>query len=154
MPPAALAHPGHLALASHRTPGHGLRRRRRGWERAPGLPEGLTVLRPGDDTGSQQQRETGPAGKREAGRKEEKAQAQPLRRAGRTTAAEAVAAAAAERAGRAPGGTCAQSARPAPPLTPALPVHWSDQIGGGSKVGGAGGEGAGGRGSRSGSQSH
>lgn len=71
-PPAALAHPGHLALASHWPQGHGLGRRRRGGERARGLPKGLTVLGAGDDTGSQRQRETGPAGNGRRGRRRRK----------------------------------------------------------------------------------
>lgn len=73
----------------------------------------------------------------EAGRKEERAQAQPLHQAARTSAA---AAAAAERAGREPGGTCAQAespARPAPPRALARPAHWPGRPGGGSRVGGA-----------------
>lgn len=67
---------------------------------------------------------------REAGRKEERAQGQPLRRAARTTAA--------EQAGRAPGGTCAQAARPAPPR-PASPP--APPIGPSGREAGAGWEG-------------
>lgn len=76
------------------------------------------MLRASDDTRSQRQRQTSATGSgRRGGRKEESAQAQPLRRAARTTAA-----AAAGPAGGAPGGTCAQAARPAPRISLPRPL--------------------------------
>ncbi|XP_058548761.1 myristoylated alanine-rich C-kinase substrate-like [Neofelis nebulosa] len=140
--PAALAHPGHPATRPW--PHTGLRATSWGAEHsAEGAPAGSLT----DSPCSGRAMTRGPSGRvdeycrqREEGKKEEKAQARPLRGAARTTAVAAVAAAAAaaaaERAGRAPGGTCAQIAGPAPPLAPAHPVHWPDEPGGGSRVGG------------------
>lgn len=107
-PPAALAPcrppgPGPTPASEQRSEG-----RRRGWGRARRL------LRTSPCSGRAMTRGPSGSGRRvlpatEAGRKEERAQARPLSRAARTSAA------AAERAGRAPGCTCAQAARPAAP---------------------------------------
>lgn len=116
-PPAVLAHSGHSALARRRPQSNGPGRRRcRGsaptsslrvspcsWRAMTGVPAAA-----GDE----------PCRQWEAGKEEERAQARPLRRAARKTAA-------AERAGGAPGGTCAPSTRlprrsrpPAPSIGP------------------------------------
>lgn len=126
-PPAALApcrppSPGPTPASEQRVGGSKTRR-----GRARRLPEDLTVLGARDDTGVPAAAGDGSYRQREAGRKEERAQARPLRRAARTSAA------AAERAGRAPGCTCAQATRPAaprptPPRAPARPARWSGRL--------------------------
>ncbi|KAJ8788562.1 hypothetical protein J1605_005293 [Eschrichtius robustus] len=63
-PQSVPAQAGHPALAGRRPQSNGPQSQRRGGVRARRLPEDLTVLRAGDDTGSQRQRETGPTGSR------------------------------------------------------------------------------------------